>query len=578
MRNQCCLVAIRNLLGACLLMAATVNAEHAVQEKVVVIGAGLAGLNTALLLEENGFDVTVLEARQRIGGRLYTLDEVPGRPEAGGNTIGPSYARVIDRAASLGVKLVKAPEVIGGFRTMQLYVDGQFIPVKDWAASPANPFPDQLKRIPPGGMINGVIRDNPLKEASDWLQPYAAQYDVAVSSVFDQLGFNECAQDLLSHNGSAGLTLASSSLLQVYKSQLSFLKARHIKGYSMAVEGGNQRLPEAMAKVLKKKVRTGEVVTHIKQSNDSVMLQTAAGNSYQADYVVSTVPLTALRDINIEPELPAIQQQAINEIDYSKTLIAQLTVAGNYWGKNSPSLWTDTAIGRIFSTSLDGSGEVSNVTLWLTGNDALHFSAMKADLRDKALLEAFYGIYPDAKGKVTLHKVVDWNNDPFAKGTWPAYKPGQISTLLPQLSKPAGRLYFAGEHTAITNPGMEGAMESSERVVAEILRGRANAEQLFMACKACHSTEPGQVHKVGPNLAGFFGQPAASRAGYNYSPALSSSGLRWDKETLKQWLSAPEQLVAGNKMIYRSYLNDTELDVLVDFLATELKGESKEAQ
>ena len=57
---------------------------------VVVIGAGLSGLYAALTLEAQGFEVTVLEARDRIGGRLYTLDDVPGHPEAGGNTIGPN--------------------------------------------------------------------------------------------------------------------------------------------------------------------------------------------------------------------------------------------------------------------------------------------------------------------------------------------------------------------------------------------------------------------------------------------------------------------------------------------------------
>jgi len=73
---------------------------------VIVLGAGLAGLNAALQLEAFGLRVRVLEASQRIGGRLHTLDAVAGRPEAGGNQIGLAYARTVDTAKRLGVELL----------------------------------------------------------------------------------------------------------------------------------------------------------------------------------------------------------------------------------------------------------------------------------------------------------------------------------------------------------------------------------------------------------------------------------------------------------------------------------------
>src|SRR5690606_11061275 len=107
-------------------------------ETVIVIGAGLSGLNSALLLEEQGYEVTVLEAKNRVGGRIYTLDDVPGRPEAGGNTISANYARIIDRANQLGLTLTPAPGVVGGMRSMQLYIDGQFLDPPAWATFSGN--------------------------------------------------------------------------------------------------------------------------------------------------------------------------------------------------------------------------------------------------------------------------------------------------------------------------------------------------------------------------------------------------------------------------------------------------------
>ncbi len=166
-------------------------------------------------------------------------------------------------------------------------------------------------------------------------------------------------------------------------------------------------------------------------------------------------------------------------------------------------------------------------------------------------------------------RVVDWSADPFSKGSWVRWQPGQISEFLHSMSKPAGRLHFAGEHTAISNTGMEGAMESSERVVAEILRGSASGAQLFGSCQACHSAVVGEPHKLGPNLHGFFGAAAASREGYSYSEALLDSGLKWDKSTLVNFLQMPDKVVPGTRMTYRSSLTDSELGQLVDYLEKE---------
>ncbi len=103
---------------------------------VIVVGAGLAGLNAALLLQEQGLDVLVIEASGRTGGRVYTLDDQPHKPDAGGSEFSlVSYARILDRIESLGLKQVPWR---GAGVEFAYHVNGQTVAAADWPTSPAN--------------------------------------------------------------------------------------------------------------------------------------------------------------------------------------------------------------------------------------------------------------------------------------------------------------------------------------------------------------------------------------------------------------------------------------------------------
>ena len=104
---------------------------------VIVIGAGLAGLNTALTLQDAGVSVLLLEGSDRVGGRVMTLDKVPGRPEAGGTEFGAGYARCLSMIDRLGgfpmqkwLDTVELP--------FALNFDGTLMPMSAWPDSPLN--------------------------------------------------------------------------------------------------------------------------------------------------------------------------------------------------------------------------------------------------------------------------------------------------------------------------------------------------------------------------------------------------------------------------------------------------------
>lgn len=96
----------------------------------------------------------------------------------------------------------------------------------------------------------------------------------------------------------------------------------------------------------------------------------------------------------------------------------------------------------------------------------------------------------------------------------------------------------------------------------------ATGAKLFLQCRACHTVAPSAAHTVGPNLAGVMGAKAATRPGYNYSPALKKANLTWDKATMDAWLTRPAKLVPGNKMALAGMSNPQQRADMIAYLSS----------
>ncbi|MCC6171860.1 MAG: FAD-dependent oxidoreductase, partial [Gammaproteobacteria bacterium] len=116
---------------------------------VLVIGAGLSGLHAALLLEENGARVQVIEARPRTGGRVWTLFDLPGHPEVGGDSFGGAYGRVLDRVRKLELPLLDSSPRRALSPGLDLVLGGERITPERWRDHPRNPFTGPLRERMP---------------------------------------------------------------------------------------------------------------------------------------------------------------------------------------------------------------------------------------------------------------------------------------------------------------------------------------------------------------------------------------------------------------------------------------------
>lgn len=444
------------------------RALRAAPRRVIIAGAGLAGLQAALLLEQLGHEVVVLEARQRVGGRVLTLDDIAGHPEGGANTIGQNYGRTIAAAQGFGVEL--APQGRGA--ESGLLLDGQVVARDQWPGSAVNTLPEALRSFTPDRLSSALLRDNPLKASADWLEPGMQSTDVSAAEYFAQQGLDERALQWLDVNNSYGNRLADTSLAMLYRVGASIGRAIAMALPAYEAVSGNSRIPEAMAARLRASVLHGEQVDSIRQTSTEVIVSCVSGNSYSADAVVCALPATAVRRIRFDPLLPEEQRQGLAQVEYHKVTQAHLLAESPHWqaAGEPASWWTNGKLGRIFAREQPNAAGSYNLTVWINGDGCDRYDVMDPAEAGAAILQEYQQQIPVASGQVVLAGLVRWAIDPLNEGAWAVWRPGQISSLPKLLRQPDDRILFAGEHTAISNSGMEGAMESAERAVLQTLR------------------------------------------------------------------------------------------------------------
>lgn len=427
---------------------------------VVIIGAGLAGLRTADLLRTAGRTVIVLEAQGRPGGRVLT---VRGRfddglqAEGGPTRFAAAHGAVLRAARAHKLPLVPIAAAGADVTAINGRPASTLQGQRAWMLDLK---PDE-QGTTPANLLNRYVGELP----RDLGDPAAPRSAFAGWDAYERVTW----PDWLRSRGASpdavrlmtvGADSRHVSALYVLR-QYAMLRASTQR---YRIGGGMDRLPGAMAASLPGIIRYNAPVVRVQRQASQFRVDYREGRavrSVTAARVVFAVPASTMRQIDITPRLSRAKEQAFEQLSYYDATRFLLQVKRPFW----------KAAGLSGSARTDRATETWDAATERvpTARGILAATAAAADASLSAGVDLVADAFPGIRSEFEKGVVQRWSAEPWARGAFAMFRPGQLTTLMPVLASAEDGLHFAGEHTSVWTGWMEGALESAERTAREVL-------------------------------------------------------------------------------------------------------------